>query len=714
MPDALTDAILNFDWPNCASTLAARTARMPLADLSEYFVERIRHSGGLLLRRPNPLAEARRARFVREARAWLEQASSTSLRNFDDHVTGMLIAEQGYHAVLEALEIGPNGSLPAEVHIWALITRCGEERAAIDLQFDESVKRTAGPLDPHSIHITNDNGFTYDPDSVTGALIDVLASALVMFGHHFDWFAQDGVLEIPSPAPLPADATFHSTVTMMLGEGWRLLTYSTDRWRFFDGTIKRGMFAAQTVDGEACTGDAILFRHTSEEMALFWELADTLGHDRLDQLFLRIALETHILGVGGYVDPNATRLSPDEYISAYETSTLISLCHALHFNVVDDDGSYAGLQLREWVRGYAVLIAEASVVPEDPATRTCSWTEPEILAILERHGMSECSSRTFLSRVTFGRNQQDLFDAPLIRSRNGRLYCFPRILTITNIPRVILSHLGTLSVQIARRGQALEVELRELFRENGLRCERLHFRHEGEEYECDGAVVWDEQLFLFECKNRMMSGQRPSRRYRFVHEVLTGVGQLCRLGRVLSRHPELVEPALGSDAKWNTIVPCVLNGLPWSLAGTIKDTHVYDMSALSRFFESGALHLQVPIPGPNGLSVLLQRAIRRIWRGQRPTADDLIAQLRSPLQLEGLLAQFAVLEGCVPLTPSLMIITPSVRRLPRSFEGTLEAYAENRQSVGKILEYTKLDADKIREALSKIAAEAINDPIGND
>ncbi|MFY9826416.1 MAG: hypothetical protein WAM82_33945 [Thermoanaerobaculia bacterium] len=666
---------------------------MPLANPSEYFVKRIRHSG-LLLRRPNPSSEARRTRFIREARAWLEQESSTALQNFDDYVAGILIAEQGYHAVLEALEIGPNGSLSAEAHIWALITFCGEERSAIDSQFDEFIKRTSGAIDPHSLYITNDNGFTYDPDAVTGALIDVLASTLIMFGYQFDWFDQAGVLEIPSPAPLPSHVTFHSTTTMMLGEGWRLLDYSTERWRFFDGTIERGLFSAQTLDGETLSGDAIRFRHTTEEMALFWELADTLGHDRLDRLFLRFVLDANILGVGGPIDQNATRLSPDEYISACETSTIRALCHALHFDVVDDDTSYAGLQLREWIRGYATLIAEASVTPEDPATRTCSWTEAEILAVLERHGMSECSSRTFLSRVTFGRNQKDLFDAPLIRSRNRRLYCFPRILTITNIPRVILSHLGTLSAHIARRGEALEIELRELFRENGLRCKRLHFRHEGEEYECDGAVVWDKRLFLFECKNRTMSGQRPSKRHRFVHEVLTGVGQLGRLVRVLSRHPELVETALGSDAKWNTIVPCVLNGLPWSLACTIEDTHVYDMSALSRFFESGALHLQVPIPGPNGLRVLLQRTIRRIWRGQRPTADDLIAQLRSPLQLEGLFEQFVVLEGCVPLTPSLTIITPSIRRLPRSFEGTLEAYADNPQSVGRILEYTKLDADK--------------------
>ena len=61
----------------------------------------------------------------------------------------------------------------------------------------------------------------------------------------------------------------------------------------------------------------------------------------------------------------------------------------------------------------------------------------------------------------------------------------------------------------------------------------------------------------------------------------------------LRSHPDVLLERAGIDLTGTTVVPCVLNSLPFSVPGAVDGVYVTDMSALTRFI-SGYLHVISP------------------------------------------------------------------------------------------------------------------------
>lgn len=297
-----------------------------------------------------------------------------------------------------------------------------------------------------------------------------------------------------------------------------------------------------------------------------------------------------------------------------------------------------------------------------------------------------------------------------MKCADGRLYCLPHVLSITNIPRVILSHLGELEVQIGRKGRALEQEVGRIFEGAGHRGAGFKFKVDDEEYECDFAVIWDRKLFLFECKNRSLSGGKPSRVHRFLFDMLEAIGQLNRLKAVLEDHPEIVKKHLGEDAEYDEIVLSALNGLPWSMLGDIDGVHVFDASALGKFFRSGTVDLQMPRKLPTGQTIIFRQPLRQIWAGDKPTAEDFLQQLRAPFQVELLRDVCGGEVALWPLSPALAIATPHVKMIPQSLDSSLTALA------GKPMDSTAIERtlDAVRELEKQMLLDGDGDGDGDD
>ena len=81
------------------------------------------------------------------------------------------------------------------------------------------------------------------------------------------------------------------------------------------------------------------------------------------------------------------------------------------------------------------------------------------------------------------------------------------------------------------------------------------------------------------------------------------------------------------------VVPCVLHSLPYSRSGNFEGVYFTDASSLTRFFDQS--YFQIKVPHRIGEATLLHRtAIKKMWKEEKPTAEDLLKQLEEPFQLE--------------------------------------------------------------------------------
>jgi hypothetical protein len=106
-----------------------------------------------------------------------------------------------------------------------------------------------------------------------------------------------------------------------------------------------------------------------------------------------------------------------------------------------------------------------------------------------------------------------MYDCPLVKTTSGKLILFAPALMGTNIASVVLSNLGRLRQPLSRKGTAFEAGVREFFAKRGMACRGFKVKRDGEEYEFDAVLVWDSYVFLFECKNRSLSGFDPAQAY---------------------------------------------------------------------------------------------------------------------------------------------------------------------------------------------------------
>ena len=62
-----------------------------------------------------------------------------------------------------------------------------------------------------------------------------------------------------------------------------------------------------------------------------------------------------------------------------------------------------------------------------------AYTPRTLVHLLERNGLSPEKAEIFIRRVTFGRDAEDVFDAPLLRCEHGNLLLVGAAVVGTNL-----------------------------------------------------------------------------------------------------------------------------------------------------------------------------------------------------------------------------------------------------------------------------------------
>jgi hypothetical protein len=430
------------------------------------------------------------------------------------------------------------------------------------------------------------------------------------------------------------------------------------------------------------------------EREVYDYLANTRLHDRLIQTFMEMEIESGLSGQGVGIAGGAA-LPPAQLVSTEEAHAGVSLSEVLGYSIVEDEERPEGLRLLEWVRGYIVLKEIAKARTQDQTMHGDSYIirleKAELLGILQACGLKDDAAACFIALTCLHRSARDMFDCPLVRvGASGYVLFAPAVIDL-NVAMVVLSNLSNRGAELGRKGKAFEHVIHEVFRKRGVPVFGFRVRRGSEEYEYDAIVPWDGYLFVFECKNRSISGNDPAQAYYFDLEVASQARQVRRLADALIAHPDIIEQEMGPEYGGLTIIPCVLHSMPYSRADDIDGVHFTDWSALTRFFDQP--YFRIKVPHRVGNATLLHRtAIRKFWKGDTPTADDFLEQLRNPFQLELSMkhldftsVQFAVSEPEIAVTAELVRTEMTTRSVS--------------EAVG-------VDADKVLQEIAAISEQA--------
>lgn len=290
----------------------------------------------------------------------------------------------------------------------------------------------------------------------------------------------------------------------------------------------------------------------------------------------------------------------------------------------------------EWIRGYAVLQCLAEERYSQHGKSAINFVVPrvELVTLLERLGLKDGAAEKFVDRASLTMLSRDLFDQPLVRLDDGSLLVFGPGILNSDPARLTLSAIGKKGEQLGRKGRAFEAEMLRLFEGLGYAAKSFKFKHDGEEFEYDVIVPWDDYIFILECKNRTLSGHNPAAAYYFAMETGSAIKQVIRLADAMAKHADVVLQRAGIDVRNKTIVPCVVNSLPYAMTEDTEGVFVTDASGLKRFFQERYFHIVRPHLLKNNAAILHRTAMKSLWEGDKPKPADLLEYLRDPLALQ--------------------------------------------------------------------------------
>ena len=630
----------------------------------------IRRCTSLICKYPHQDFQQRRARFFNELRSYAEVHFDLEAgKEIDTEVALIERIEQGYRSILNTLDKCAISKQPATVRVGGCISFVCYEYQDLMRHFNEALAG-AKETTPEFGRLQDDEGHSFSGDAVLERLSESVATTLIMEAHKNKWFENHQVV-LPELAKVDDDIRSQSGAMQYLALCWRQWQCVEERRRFLGGDL-RVYAGADKPASIPDTIEALTEYVPPEDGYSEREVYDYLANSRLKDRLLQnfSSMETEIgLSERGVGISNGAALPPKQLVSGKEAHAGVALCEILGYSIGDDDERPGGLRLLEWVRGYAVLeeITRSRIAKKDASGDDYAilLEKGELVGILQACGLEGDLALRFIERTCLRQSSHDTLNHPLVRVGTSSYLLFPLI--APNIALVILSNLSKSRVELSRKGQAFERSVREAFHERGLDAFTFTARRDGQEFEYDAVVPWEDHLFVFECKNRSLSGHHPASIYYFDLDVASQAKQVRRLADALVEHPDIIEQKMGAQYVGMTIVPCVLHSLPYSRIGDLGGVYFTDFSALRRFFDEP--YFRINVAHRIGAATLLHRtAIMKLWEGGKPTAEDFLRQLEEPFQLDLLckhldtnLLKFDLSESEVVLASELVCTNMTTR-----------------------------------------------------
>ena len=666
----LNKAFRSLDSAMVVTALGKDDLRDPVA--AGKFVRALRESSCLALQIANATKEARRDLLVEKCRELLAPCThSPILQDFEDHVSDARIVERGYRELFRSLRESVIWKRTPAEQTWGMILRAENEFAHVRAEMSKEVKRLAAQehpsVDPRQVKLPAEDGTTVSPDALINGIVKNAGDTLVTLSHIHQWFDKDsGAIVLPAEVRVDQAIAYQAGMFSLAASQWRSLEDAWDRSRLFKARfqLREQEFAVKQGGKRRCTVLEV-------EPATENERMDGISLHRLGQMFFQSQMDMEFSGAAtklrGIFPAEPIPLSPAAYLSSEERVT-VEVLDGNYFVPVDDDSVLiAELAFKAWIRGYAFFAMKAHDAQGKPIFSCLRLAEDELVKDLQSCGLSSDQARRFIRLTTFGQGAADLFDAPLLKVSDGSYCLFAPAYHTATLGVIALSRISSLNRRrdlhgepandcvFENKGKLFERRVVNLFVQAGLPAHGFKYNVDGTDYDCDAAVLIDDTLFVFECKNRSLPmGHLPSLHY-FTLALEGAREQVKRIARQFTERPEIVRAHFGANANWSRIVPVVLHALPWSF-GCTDGVYTYDASALSHLLREG--FTSIGTVSKIDMHHILRRHRYPLRKGKTPTADELEREMGNPNQLRLHSLGWEQIAQPIPVSENFVFVLP--------------------------------------------------------
>ncbi|MBX4949601.1 NERD domain-containing protein [Rhizobium binae] len=692
----MVESLKALDW----KTLSDHLNTLVLdTESGEKLVDLIMRAGAMVFRYPGKT----------EKRAAILDGAAAKIRtdlgdNAAEHAISRFalfeLIDEGYAGLRGFIEALPMASWTHDAALSAYLSFVARKWSKLQNQVEKALRTSGGPAGPM---LTAPDGERYGADAALGQLVNLMSMNVKLLAFGGKWFDADEIIRVPdltAVTDVQIDQAGAADATAFAWQQWQLIE---ERCRFLDGSLSK----SPSTDERFPPGTNVI-RHDADGIG--WEMIDLAANerlgDRLSQTFQDMMLKTNLPRMGKGIDPGAA-MPPTEYISAVEVHTVVMLSEYLGLDVTSHPADLGGLRLIEWIRGFAVLqqlaLDRLEIAADDIDSVFPRLTLSELEAILDRNGVVGPKASIFINHASFHKSSRDLYDAPILRGDGDWCRIAAPGLVGALILRLVLSTLANKEIDIEGKGPAFEVQFRDSLKAQGLSVYDFQANRAGGPFEYDALVPWGDYLFVFECKNRSLSGSNPVASYNLLRSIGSHLKQVKRLAKALKDYPDILTEFVAEDCTNRTIVPVVMNSMPFSSGGSLEDVFFADAAAVGRFFEERNMHIsQVHQVGEH--LVIHRVPTHSQWAGETPTAHDFMRHLEDPLPLRIMMAHLHAPSFLLHIGPNLLAET----RSPRRGEMTTESLAG---LAGMTLAQYQAEVDRfVAEALPRLRASLGTDP----
>lgn len=544
------------------------------------------------------------------------------------HITSVIrLIEHGYRILLSELNDSLAGTSAPEIMSATLIGAAAQIHGA--LETTQKQTNTSGVLDSATFSLRDANGTPYSADDLIEVTDASTAMIVVAHAHRAAWIDRDDAVVLPALTE-PTEDHFKKFVSLQRqAEAWLFWRSTEERRRFEGGALE--WVSTQKV-GDAT--DRRLIRYTPTSEALASHQSSIAGYGRLSdeiasilsELAFRSKRRTKAKGFN-----QRAKFYPTDFVSLSELGSASALDLMLTTSIESDRALYMGLRLVEWLRGYSAL---ALLVNHSYRSKTSAESllvklaPQELYRHLSRLGFTERKAKHFVDLVTFRKMSTEIVDDPIFRMSDGHYLVFGPSLVGAIPARILLSKLARANIHLEDRGRRFETSVKHWFQTWGLEAKSFKVRRGHEVFEYDAVVRWGSYIFVFECKSQGLVAPNTIHRYRAQQRLKVHTTQIKRLIEALVRHPEILDAQFGKASSPRTIVPCLLNAMPFGVPGIRDGVYCTDAPALGCFFGKGAITLSATETMPRGSSIQHILGKKALWSGSIPTPEDFVAYLQ--------------------------------------------------------------------------------------
>jgi nuclease-like protein len=625
--------------------LSALSADQILAELANhsatkenvsFFLDLLQRSNHVFFKYPNPKREILRDElFSRIETHVRENFTSETQERFHEVVKIIRRVELGYRNLLAILSKTPIRQRPPVVQSSAALELIAQRLDFIQQRARDSLRQAKTLVYSDEVMATLDDGSKFNVDAATTGFIENLGTTIGMLAHENNWIKGDETVVLPPFGESGDDHIKESETTEILATSWRRWERAEQRRRYWGGEFI-DIEGGKPVSGMPPDVRAY-FEYRRPEDDLYDWVANERVKEYIMQNFAELRFETFAkrkaAGISGPI-----KLFPDQFVNLQEVNSAGFLSMLLGVDVRSDATSYSGLRMVEWLRGYCALsemAGESIEKGKSPRDRNLIRFDPgQLEDKLVTLGLSAKSSEQFVLNTVFADRSDDLFDCPLLKCTDGSILLFAPASVHVDPGVVTYSNLVSLQDRLEGKGKRFEESVVRFFQEKNFKPYSVRASRNGELFEIDVLLPWNEYLFVFECKNRGLSEHHPIQSYYFREERSGFIQQVQRQVKGLLDYPDMSIEASGINPREKKIVPCVLYALPYAEPGPIEGVFIADWSSLSRFFKNRYLKSKQPHELFGRHRLLHRSALYSFWNGKEPTPEDLLRQLSNPVQVQ--------------------------------------------------------------------------------